>query len=219
MSYHHRPLKSGVTITSLRPEHAEPLGELQKIVFPTLDPEEIFRPEHYLKHIELFPEGQFVALFEGKVIGSCSSIRYNFDFDHDLHHTFADMLQGGWLTSHQPDGEWMYGMDINTHPQYRRMGVARGFYYARQEYVRKAGLRGQVAGGMLSGFGAVKETVRVEEYFDQLLRGEIFDPTVSAQLRVGFRAHCLLPGYISDPVCDNYGVLIVLDASQDVYSE
>ena len=43
-------------------EHADQLGRLQEIIFPTLAPEQRFLPEHYLKHIELFPEGQFAAV-------------------------------------------------------------------------------------------------------------------------------------------------------------
>lgn len=218
MTSYYRQLKNGAVITSLRPEYALALARLQKIVFPTLHAEELFREEHYLKHLEIFPEGQFVALMDGKVVGSCSTIRRHFDFEHDIHHTFAELLEGGWLTSHQPDGEWLYGMDVNVHPNYRRMGISRGFYYARQEYARKHGLRGQLAGGMLRGYGAVKDKMSAETYFDKVVRGEITDPTISAQMRVGFRAHCLLPGYINDPTCDNYGVLIVLEESQDVHS-
>ena len=36
------------------------------------------------------------------------------------------------------------------------------------------------------------------------------------QQRVGFEFRGLLKDYLSDPVCDNYSVLIVLDAAKDV---
>ena len=35
-------------------------------------------------------------------------------------------------------------------------------------------------------------------------------------MRVGFEPRALLAGYLNDPVCDNYSVLIVLDAGKDV---
>jgi len=38
-------------------------------------------------------------------------VRLDFDFDHPGH-TFADVMQGGWMTSHQPAGIWMYGADV-----------------------------------------------------------------------------------------------------------
>ena len=36
------------------------------------------------------------------------------------------------------------------------------------------------------------------------------------QRRVGFEFRGLLKDYLQDPVCDNYSVLIVLDAAKDV---
>ena len=54
-----RKLASGLVLQHSRPEHAEGLDELQRIVFPTLSPEQRFQATHYLRHIELFPEGQF----------------------------------------------------------------------------------------------------------------------------------------------------------------
>lgn len=213
-----RRLKSGVVITNIQEEHVYQLEALQEIIYPTLAPEERFKAEHYLHHLQMFPEGQFCAVLGEKVVGTCSAIRLNFDFEH-TDHTFADLLQGGYMTSHEPDGEWLYGMDMGTHPDYRKMGIARGLYYARQSLVRKCSLRGQVAGGMMSGYGNMKQTMRAEAYFDKLKRGDLVDPTISAQMKVGFEPFALLPNYINDPVCDNYGVLIVLDASKDVYSE
>lgn len=210
-----RVLDSGVRIASTRPEHAPQLEELQEIVFPSLAPEERFRAPHYLKHIELFPEGQFVAMHGERVVGMTSSIRLHFDFDH-IDHTFADIIQGGWLTAHEPDGEWLYGADIGTHPDYRRRGIARGLYAARHHTVRALGLKGQVTVGMMSGYGAVKARMSAEEYYQKLCAGDIADPTVSAQMRVGFEPRALVPGYVNDPVCDNYGILIVLDAGKDI---
>jgi hypothetical protein len=36
------------------------------------------------------------------------------------------------------------------------------------------------------------------------------------QQRVGFEFRGLLKDYLNDPICDNYSVLIVLDAAKDV---
>jgi len=215
-----RRLKSGITIVNTDPEqHAEALGALQPIVFPTLAPEELMFPQHYAKHVELFAEGQFAALNEqGEPIASTSSILQKFDFDHP-NHTFAELLQDGWMTSHDPDGDWLYGMDVAVHPDYRRMGIARGLYRARQDTVQALGLKGQLAGGMMIGYGAYKDTLTPQAYFKQLQAGEVYDPTVSTQMRIGFEARALLPDYVTDPTCDNYGVLIVLDADKTVASE
>jgi len=217
MAYHH-VLRSGVVIASTRAEHAAPLAALQELCFPTLAPEQRFVAAHYRKHLELFPEGQFVALDGDRMVGGTSTCRLHFDFDH-VGHTFEDIIQGGWLTSHQPDGDWLYGADISVHPDHRGRGLARGLYAARQDTVRRLGLKGQVTAGMMRGYGAVKDRMSAEEYYRRLADGTVNDPTLSAQMKIGFELRRLLPNYVHDPVCDDYAVLIVLDASRDVPSE
>lgn len=208
----------GIVIASTRAAHVEPLERLQEICFPTLEPSQRFRVPHYRRHIELFPEGQFVALDGEHVVGMTSSIRMAFDLDHPRH-TFDQVIQGGWLTAHDPEGDWLYGADIGVHPDYRRRGIARSLYAARHRTVRRLGLKGQVTVGMMSGYGAVKDRMAAEDYFEALVAGELQDPTLTPQMKVGFRPCALVPGYLDDPVCDDYGVLIVLEAERDPEAE
>lgn len=215
LSHFERKLENGIWIVSTRPEHASPLEALQVTVFPTLADTQRFKAPHYLKHIEMFGDGQFVALDGSRVVGMTTSIRMHFDFNHG-HHTFDEVFQGGWLTSHDDDGDWLYGADIGTHPEYRGKGLARALYAARQHTVTKLGLKGQVTVGMLSGYGAVKDACSIEDYFQDLKLGRRFDPTISAQRKIGFEIRDLVRDYLDDPVCSNCGVLLTLDAKNVV---
>lgn len=212
-----RRFGGGLAVVHTAPEHADALEELQNLVFPTLVPEERFRAPHYRKHIELFPEGQLCVVEEatGRVVGMTSTIRMDFDFAHP-NHTFAEVIQGGWLTSHDPQGSWLYGADLGTHPDFRRRGIARALYAARHEVVRRLGLRGQLTVGMPSGYGALKHTMTADAYYAELVAGTRTDPTVSAQQAIGFQLRGLVPGYLNDPICDNYGVVLVLPADHEV---
>jgi GNAT superfamily N-acetyltransferase len=210
-----REIAKGLVIASARPEHANQLEELQRVVFPTLADEQRFKAAHYRKHLELFAEGQFVGLDSDRVVAATATIRLSFDFEAPPH-TFAEIIQGGWLTSHDPAGDWLYGADLGVHPGYRRRGLARALYAARQELVWASGLKGQVTAGMMSGYGAVKHEMSAEAYYEGLVSGRIKDPTLSVQQRVGFEFRGLLHNYLHDPVCDNYSVLIVLDADKEV---
>ena len=58
----------------------------------------------YKKHIEIFPEGQLVALDGDKVVGGSTTMRFHFDLENPKHHTFAETISGGWLTNTRP--EW-----------------------------------------------------------------------------------------------------------------
>ena len=215
MFWYTRRLENDLTVIHARPEHAEQLEALQLVCFPTLADEERFKARHYRKHLELFDEGQFVALDGDRVVGATATIRMHFDFEH-ISHTFGDIIQGGWLTSHEPDGDWLYGADIGVDPAYRGRGLATALYAARQELVWRRGLKGQVTGGMLRGYGAVKHTMTAEDYYAGVVDGRIKDETLSMQLGIGFEPRALLKDYLQDPVSDNYGALIVLDAANEV---
>ena len=209
---YHKAVGNGVIIMTIQPEHAAQLEELQKLVFPTLAKESLMRKEHYLNHIKIFPEGQFVAIKDEKVIGMTTSIRYGLDINDK--HTFNDVLDNGYLNTHQPNGEWLYGMDIGTHPDYRGLGIAKHLYDARQETVLKLGLKGQYTYGMLSGYGAMKAKMNAEEYYQQLIAGKLKDPTVSRQMKNGFKPYGLVADYVEDPVCDGYCVLLIRKAGE-----
>lgn len=227
-----RVLPDGLVVASARPEHAPQLEALQQVVFPTLADDQRFKAAHYLKHLELFAAGQFVGTDDDRVVAATATIRLHFQFDPPpqlqrrlkrplaakagLSHTFAEIIQGGWLTSHEPSGDWLYGADLGVHPDYRGRGLAHALYAARQELVWALGLKGQVTAGMMSGYGAVKDRMSAEAYYEGLVAGRINDPTLSMQQRIGFEFRGLLRDYLSDPVCDNYSVLIVLDAAKDV---
>jgi len=165
--------------------------------------------------MELFPEGQLVAVDGSRVVGATTTLRLHFDFNR-FDHTFADIIQGGWLTSHEPTGDWLYGADICTHPDYRCRGIGGALYAARQQLVWDLSLKGQVTAGMIPGYGAVKQAMSAQDYYLGVVSGAIIDPTLSMQMKTGFEPRALLANYLNDPVCDNYSVLLVLDASKEV---
>jgi GNAT superfamily N-acetyltransferase len=204
---YYKEVGDGVVITTTQQQHADQLEELQKIVFPTLAKESLMRKEHYLNHIKIFPEGQFVAVKDGKVIGMTTAIRYHLHLKDK--HNFTDVFDNGFLNTHEPDGEWLYGMDIGTHPDFRGIGIAKYLYDARQETVYKLDLKGQYTYGMLSGYGALKDKMNAEDYYQQVVDGRIKDPTVSRQMKNGFKPYGLVPGYVDDPVCDGYCALLI----------
>ena len=208
-------LSSGLVVQHMQPHHAQQLEELQKIVFPTLAEDELIQAKHYLRHLEVFPEGQFVITDGDKVIGMTTTMRSHFDFEH-YHHTFKETIAGGWLTNHEPEGDWLYGLDVGVHPDYRGQGLARELYRARHAIAKQLGLKGQVTVGMMNGYGVVSDQMSGEEYYYELLEGKRSDPTISTQMKIGFEPMALIDEYLNDPACGNYGVLIRLDIDKEV---
>jgi GNAT superfamily N-acetyltransferase len=211
----YQELPDGLIVRNTQAAHAEQLEALQKIVFPTLAEDELIRAVHYLRHVEVFPKGQFVITDKDKVIGMTTTMRTYFDFDNH-HHTFKETIAGGWLSNHDPEGDWLYGLDMGILPAYRGRGLARILYRARHEIAKRLGLKGQLTVGMMNGYGAVSDQMSGEQYYEELIRGQRKDPTLTKQMKIGFVPVALMPEHLNDPLCGNFGVLIKLDIGTEV---
>jgi GNAT superfamily N-acetyltransferase len=193
------------SVVNTTPAHAPQMAALQRKVFPTLAPAELMQEAHYLRHLEVFPEGQWAALDGDRVVGMTTTMRYHFS---TAQHTFLEVSDNLWMGTHEPDGEWLYGLDMGVDPDYRGLGIARALYEARQALVQRLGLRGQVIVGLLSGYAAVSSALTVEAYFDLVRTGVMADPTVTAQQKMGFQIVAFMPQYVDDPSCGHAGVLM-----------
>ena len=215
MNYHEK-LDNGIEIVPMKAEHADQLLIVQHKVFPNLSEDEILHADQYKKHLEIFPEGQFVALDKDKVVGATTTMRYHYNIENPEPHTFSEIMGGGWLTTHDPHGEWLYGIDVSVDPAYRKMGIAKALYRARQHLCSRLDLKGQLTVGMLNGYDRLRGEMTIEEYYEKVKRKEIFDPTVSVQEKVGFEIVGFMKDYLNDPTCGNSGAVIVLDASKEI---
>jgi GNAT superfamily N-acetyltransferase len=208
---YHKVLGNGLVIQNTQAEHAIHLDALQKVVFPTLSDAERMAERHYLHHINLFPEGQFVVLDGTEPIAMSTTIRYHLALED---HTFLEISDNLWLNTHEPEGDWLYGMDVGVHPDYRGRGIAREIYRARQETCQRLGLKGQITVGMPNGYADYADTLSLDQYYDQLVAGSLKDPTVSAQQKIGFEFKRLIHHYLDDPQCGHGGVLMLLDVQK-----
>jgi GNAT superfamily N-acetyltransferase len=202
-----------ILITHTRADLIPQLVELQIICYPTLADSSRLKAPHFESHLRIFPAGQWVALEGERVVGMSAGFLYTFDFEHP-HHTFDEIIDYGFFTRHDPQGQHFYGADVSVHPDYRRRGISRRLYNARKEMVQQRGLLGIVTGAMMPGFAQYKSAMAVETYVAHVVAGEIFDPTLSVQLRQGFRVRCLLPNYLPDSATDGWSVLIEWVPSQ-----
>jgi ribosomal protein S18 acetylase RimI-like enzyme len=196
-----------IVIAHTQTELIPQLVELQIVCYPTLADSSRFKAPHFESHLRVFPEGQWVALEGERVVGMSAGFLYTFDFEHS-HHTFDEIIDFGFFTRHDPQGQHFYGADVSVHPEYRGRGLGRRLYNARKELVRQRGLQGIVTGAMIPGFAQYKSIMDAPTYVARVVTGEIFDPTLSMQLHLGFRIRGLLPHYLPDSATDGWSVLI-----------
>jgi len=201
---------SGLRVVQVTEELAPACGALERLCFPHADPSELIDVEDVVESSRIFPEGFFVILDGEQVVGQGAGIFLNFDFERPQHNilSITGIHQCG---NHSPDGDWYYGTDIAVHPDYRRRGIGSMLYSLRKELVRKYKKRGMLGGGHMPGFADYKHRMSAADYIDGVVRGEIYDPTLSFQLHNGFRVVCPLANYLKDEATDSWSALIRWD--------
>ncbi len=184
---------------------------LRRAYPPPHGPEAIWGAKNLLRHLARFPEGQLVAQDpEGRLIGTATSMRLTLGAAL-APHTWSEITGRGSLRTHDPEGEALYGVNIAVAPEVQGQGIGRALYEARIQLGRRLGCQAFVAGARIPGYHLVVERMTPQAYLDAVVRGELFDPTLSRQLRVGFQVRGLLEHYAPDPETLGHAALIVLD--------
>jgi GNAT superfamily N-acetyltransferase len=196
-------------------DYAEQMQQLQHIVYHSTpeEPDGVLLAEHFRNHVKVFPEGQFIALdtATNTVVGLTVSMRMNFDPNKPFIEPWLVTIGGGWLSTHVPNGEWMYGVESCVHPDYQGMGIGSKLMDARFDVARRLNLKGMVAGSAIIDYYKVPESVSPEDYVQGVVSGKYFDTNLTKQIRKGFKPHCLIPNYLHDPETRGWGVTIVWD--------
>ncbi len=186
--------KMTIIIAPMRSEHIPQLVIHQGICFETMDPAEWITAEQFGAQLRIFPEGQHVALDGERVVGQSSTFRCLGEIVF-VPHTYHNITAGNYFSSHHPAGEWLYGGDMSVHPAYRGQRIASLLYDARKILIRQLGMRGMVAGGAMPGYANYRH-MAVEEYVAAVVAQQIFDPTLTAQLRNGYTVRGILRNYV-----------------------
>jgi len=194
--------------TNIEARWADELEALELRCFPHANPDDLYDAEELRDLAEEFPEGNFVALDDGRPIGMGLGILVEFDFEHSQH-TLAEVTGDDGVSNHRPDNPWYYGTDISVYPEYRGRGIGRRLYELRKEYVRGANKAGIVAGGVIPGYAEHLESMSAGDYIEKVKAGELYDPTLTFQIENGFEAHGPIADYLDDPSVGNNAVLIV----------
>ncbi|MFY4774113.1 GNAT family N-acetyltransferase [Metabacillus sp. RGM 3146] len=186
-------------IRNIEHKDIDDIIRLQEKCFPGMVP---WKREHLESHLEQFPEGQFCAEFEGKIIGTCSSLLVNFD-EYDDRHSWDDITDNGYITNHNPDGYNMYGIEVMVHPDYRRMKIGYRLYEARKELARLLNLKSIIIGGRIPNYHKYADEYTPREYVEEVIHHKIYDPVLSFQLMNEFTLMRINPNYLEDDLASN----------------
>lgn len=143
-----------------------------------------------------FPQGQFVVTVAGEVVGYCATFRIAGEIALKPH-TWAEITGNGFASRHQPDGEWLYGMDVFVDPDLHGYRIGQRLYNERKKLCQSLGLKGIVFAGRLPTLSKrMKKFGSAEAYVDQVVAKNQRDPVLSFQLRNGFEVIGVIKNYI-----------------------
>lgn len=155
-------------------------------------------------HLKIFPQGQFVAVETEtqKIVGMAASLIVLWD-DYEIRDSWEDFTDDGMFTNHDAEnGRTLYGAEVMVSPEVRRQGVGKKLYDARRKLVEDLGLLRIRAGARLRSYHRYAKRFSAPEYVAKILKGEIKDPTLSFQLKQGFKVIAVVSGYLpDDPEC------------------
>ena len=115
--------KPEVTVRNWRKEDIPALVKLHEDVYGHLySKAELYSKRKYTLQFNKFPEGQFLAEVDGKIVGYATSLIVQIDDENP--YRYPELSGSGSFSPHTPSGDTLYGADIAVHPDYRGMAIA-----------------------------------------------------------------------------------------------
>lgn len=143
-----------------------------------------------------FPQGQFLVEYEGNIVGHCAT----FLIDGEIAlkpHTWKEITGGGYASRHDPEGDYLYGMEVCVDPDYRGMRIGSRLYTRRKKLCQDLKLKGIVFGGRMPGFEKKKGKVETpEEYLALVKARKLRDQVIFFHLSNDFEPIGVLKNYL-----------------------
>jgi GNAT superfamily N-acetyltransferase len=162
-------------------------------------------------HLQVFPEGQIVAVDAAahKIVGMASSLIVRWD-DYDMASSWRDFTSHGTFANHDPiSGRTLYGAEVMVRPDSQGMGIGSKLYEARRAIARRFNLFRIRAGARLRGYGKWVRQLTADQYVFRVIYGALRDPTLSFQLKHGFKVIGVVSNYLRhDPESLGYAAVI-----------
>ncbi len=161
--------------------------------------------------ITLFPEGQVVIKVNNQIAGCALSIIVDYD-NFDDEHTYKDITGNYTFSTHSPDGDMLYGIDIFIKPNFRGLRLGRRLYDYRKELSERLNLKGVAFGGRIPNYHKYSSELSPKEYIEKVRMKEIHDPVLNFQVSNDFHPSKILKNYLEgDEASNDYAVLLEWD--------
>lgn len=165
--------------------------------------------EQFISQLTIFPDGQIGIEDHGVVIAVAFSVVLDYDKYGDKH-TYEQVTAGASLTTHDPKGDVLYGVEVVVSPDYRGMRLGRRLYEARKELCENLNLKSIVAGGRIPNYQNYASELTPQVYIERVKRKEIYDPILTFQLSNDFEVKRVLKNYLPEDT-ESHGYATLLE--------
>ncbi|MFV0438285.1 MAG: GNAT family N-acetyltransferase [Desulfopila sp.] len=166
-------------------------------------------PEKLMRHlIDTFPEGQVCIEDNGQVVAVAFSLIIDFSVFGD-NHTYAQVTGNETYSTHDPEGDYLYGIEVIVDPDYQGMRLGRRLYDARKELAENLNLQGILLGGRIPGYHKHSDEMSPQQYVMAVKNREVYDSVLSFQMSNDFHVRNILKDYwAADHHSRGYAVLL-----------
>lgn len=151
----------------------------------------------YRRQLSTFPNGQICIEDNGAVVAAAFSLIVDYERFGDSH-TYDEITGKASLTTHDPNGDVLYGMEVVVAPEYQGMRLGRRLYEARKELCQSLNLKSIVAGGRIPNYRKYADSMSPQKYIEMVKKKEIYDPILTFQLSNDFEVKRVLKDYLPE---------------------
>jgi len=180
--------------------------ECHRAAYSDYPPESLYNDRVYKMQLKAFPEGQFLAELDGKVVGYATT--FIVQLDDTVSYTYSEITGKNTFSTHTPGGDTLYGADIAVHPDYRGLGIAGALYVYRKKLLKRYNLKRFVAYGRIPGYKQYAGRMTVEEYVQKVTDNELSDSALVAHQKAGYKVKKILIDFVGDSSSMDYCTLL-----------
>ena len=177
-------------------------------------PKYIWTEEIIMKQFNYCPELIYVVLDMETLDVAASTTMLCTTLDCAMHCSSWEEMSGyRTLSTHNPKGDTLFGVDLTVAPQYQTLGLASKLINIA--FLASAvgnGKKGILLGARVPAYQKYAAKRSIEEHvFGTEPHHKTKDPQIKLYMSEGFRPLRIIPNYMDDEESLNYGVLMMLD--------
>jgi predicted amidohydrolase/ribosomal protein S18 acetylase RimI-like enzyme len=199
-----------IELVYLKKEDHSDIVKLMEDEYRHLDDSSWTQDEFY-SLIDKYPKGQVAIKINDNLAGFALSIIVDYDKFDDTH-SYKEITGNYTFTTHNNNGNMLYGVDIFINKKFRGLRLGRRLYEFRKELCEEENLKGIIFGGRIPNYAKYANKISPKEYIQKVKQREIYDPVLNFQLSNDFYVKRVIKNYLEGDIeSKDYACLLTWD--------